>query len=219
MGTWDDGLYDRDDALDALGGIFEIVEDNLDASPAHFFAGLGLLAWMEASSLAVHPEKFQQCIDRHRDWVDAAPPRARERILALYADPKQFAERDGSRPPEITAVLGGYCDGPREDALLTVPGADAVIAELAERCCAVLDAMTEDTKEWSGDLYERSSELAPLGVILELTTLGVRIPRERVAAWREAFEFVNENTPDEREFYDRYAARVRKGFDFLEGLT
>jgi hypothetical protein len=207
MGTWDDGLYDNDHALDVLPEMTEGVD--LDRSPAHLAVGIGLRLWMAASSLHLHTDEIRAALGRHEGWLAELPEEAREALRAIAADPKAAAERRGSRTQEDRAVLGTYNEGPRIDALFRVQGAGDVIREVAEKCIAHLDELT---RHEDADLYEIAGDLAPLGVLLEMRAVGVRVPRAKIKAWQAAFRRMDETTDAERVFWDKYVTRVKKGF-------
>jgi hypothetical protein len=207
MGTWDDGLYDNDHALDVLPEMTQGID--LDKSPAHLSVGVGLRLWMASSSFDTHSDEVRAAIHRHEGWLLELPEDAREELREIADDPKAVCERRGSRTPEDRAVLGTYNEGPRVDALFRVPGADAVIRDVAERCMAHLDELT---RHEDADLYEVAGDLAPLGVLLEMRAVGVRVPRAKVKAWQAAFKRMDETTDAERSFWDKYVTRVKKGF-------
>jgi hypothetical protein len=210
MGTWDDGLYDNDHALDVLPELTEGVD--LDKSPAHLAVGIGLRIWMAPASLQLQGGEVRAALGRHEGWLAELPDEAREALLAIATDPKTACGRRASRTQEDRAVLGTYNEGPRIDALFRVPGADAVIREVADKCMAHLDELIvhEDA-----DLYEGAGDLAPLGVLLEMRAVGVRVPRAKVKAWQAAFRRMDEATDAERIFWDKYVTRVKKGLTRL----
>ena len=86
MGTWDDGLYDNDSALDVLGDLFASL--NPTTGPAHLAGVVGLLAQMKPSALS------------HGDWpsrIEASP-----HLAALPRDARDALETI-AREPEATA--------------------------------------------------------------------------------------------------------------------
>jgi hypothetical protein len=210
MGTWDDGLYDNDHALDVLPEMTEGVD--LDKSPAHLAVGIGLRVWMAPTSLELHGEEIRGALQRHEGWLAELPEEAREALREIASDPKGACERRGSRTTEDRAVLGTYNEGPRIDALFRVPGAHEVIGDVAEKCIAHLDELT---RHEDADLYEIAGDLAPLGVLLEMRAVGVRVPRAKVKAWQAAFRRMEESTDAERAFWDKYVTRVKKGLTRL----
>jgi hypothetical protein len=207
MGTWDDGLYDNDHALDVLPEMTEGVD--LDRSPAHLAVGIGLRVWMASSSLEPHSGEIRAALQRHEAWLAELPEEARKALCDIADNPKAASERRGSRTPEDRAVLGTYNEGPRIDVLFRVQGADDVIREVADKCIAHLD---EVTRHEDADLYEIAGDLAPLGVLLEMRAVGVRVPRAKIKAWQAAFRRMDESTDAERAFWDKYVARVKRGF-------
>jgi hypothetical protein len=186
MGTWHDALYDDDHALDLLP---ELTSDiDLDESPAHLAVGIGLRLWMAPESIELCADELRAALARHEGWVADLPERTRAALNEIAADPKSAA-------------------GKRVDALFRVPGATAVIQDVADKCIAHLD---EATRNEDADLYEIAGDLAPLGVLLEMRAVGVRVPRPKVKAWAAAFKRMDAATDAERGFWDRYAERVKK---------
>lgn len=202
MGAWGEGLYENDIALDALGGIVSELEDVLEDSAAYLMTGIGLHVWLYPTSISADPDRFLALLDAHPDWVEKSAE-----LRRFHKDPVAFAEAAGSRPEAIERVLGASSDGPRVDELLT---SRSLIDALAMTCREYLDDMA------AADLYEAEGELAPLGVLLELTALGITTDRSRVRDWRKIFDAADRNTTEERGFFDAYAARVRAGFAILE---
>src|SRR5580765_1218311 len=125
MGTWDDGLYDNDQALDVLPEMTEGVD--LDKSPAHLAVGIGLRLWMAPTSIQLHGDEVTSALGRHEGWLAELPDDTRAALRDIAADPKGAADRKGSRTPEDRTVLGAYNDGPRVDALFRVAGAAGVL--------------------------------------------------------------------------------------------
>jgi hypothetical protein len=210
MGTWNDALYDNDHALDVLSEMTEGVD--VDKSPAHLAVGIGLRVWMAPASVEHHGDEIRDALRRHESWLAELPEDARAALHEIASDPKGVCERRASRTPEDRVVLGTYNDGPRVDALFRVPGADAVLRDVAEKCIAHLDELT---RHEDADLYEIAGDLAPLGVLLEMRVVGVRVPRAKVKAWQAAFGRMDEATDAERAFWDKYVTRVKKGFTRL----
>jgi hypothetical protein len=69
----------------------------------------------------------------------------------------------------------------------------------------------------AGDLYEASSAVGCLGVLLELAGRGYWSPRRQaLKEWLLNVDRLDEETRDEREFWDDYLARVRRGLRLLK---
>jgi hypothetical protein len=202
MGTWGDGLYDSDGALDTIAALTEV---GAPADAATLAARVGATAWLDPSGVAC-------CVDELRAkaravaGIEALPEGTRASLTALLADPEGHT-RGGSRTPAVQAALGGYCDGPRIDPLVRFAGAQPVIEGLGERAARVVDAALAPS---SRGLDEVAAPLAGLGVVVELAQAGLWRPgAARVAAWRDGFAAADRRTRDERGFWDRYAGRVR----------
>ncbi|PCC67058.1 hypothetical protein SAMN02745121_07624 [Nannocystis exedens] len=202
MGTWDDGLYDNDAALDLVGGLVRLPA--LDASPSELAVGIGLVAWLQPVVLKLRGAGHVAAALAHGE---ALPADARE-VLAGLARDLEGALAGRSRSEAAAAAIGGYNDGPRFDALLRVPGGQASIDALGERAAAVLDR-ADDV-----DLYEAAGDFGALGLVVELVDAGLWKPApDRVAAWQARFDRADAGTREERGFWDAYAVRVRLGFE------
>jgi hypothetical protein len=210
MGTWGEGLYDNDSCLDDLGDLLSICGEERDI--VELTTRIGLLAWMNSVSVSYAKETIAHGMREFAEDLDTLPPATRLALETLLADP-DTATKVGSRKPEVHEVLGGYCDGPRIDALLRFPGAKPVIDAFAERMAKVVDTTLNGKKR---DLYDVSRSLAPLGIILELCSAGFFQPSpNRVATWRLGFDVADKATKSEREFGSLYTRKIRKGFDLL----
>lgn len=201
MGTWGDGLYDNDSALDLLGDMMDHIP--LDESPAYLVVGIGLRIWLGGDQM----EYFTETLEAHPDWLAERPKAAQ--VLDELSGRESL---DGDRPARYRQIMGNYCSGPRVAALVEAEGADAVIATLVKPCREYLNEMAaqEDL-----DLYEAASEFAPLGILLELDKLRPAIPAQEIDAWERAFERANEITTEERGFWDGFVGRVRPAFGLL----
>lgn len=212
MGTWGDGLYDNDSALDTLGDLVKLDCEEHDV--ARLVARIGLLVWMNPIISAHDEGELQGRIAGFAGDLERLPAETRSMLQTLLADPAAVT-RNGSRSPAVRAVLGGYCDGPRLDALLRFPGAEAALCEAAERAAQLLDRALRDTH----DLYQLAGDLAALGVLIELQQAGLWTPEpKRLAAWHAGFVAIDQATKSERGFWWKYTRRVHRGFELL-GLT
>lgn len=210
MGTWGEGLYDNDSALDELADLVQIDPEERDA--ARLVAGVGLYAWLLPVNISYQgggdlPGRVAALAEE----VARLPADTQAALRGLFADP-EGATAKGTRAPEVEAVIGGYSDGPRIDALLRFPGAAPVIAELAARAAERLTALVAAPN----DLYEVAGGFAALGVLIELRQAGLWAPADgQVAAWRVGFDAIDRRTRSERGFWWKYVRRVRRGFDLL----
>lgn len=210
MGTWDDGLYDNDSALDELWCFVRIDGDEPDA--VRLIARIGLLAWLNPVSVTSGAPDLRARVDGLADAPRARVPAATWSALqALLADP-EAATRARSRSRAAHAAIGGYSDGPRIDALLRFPGAQVVIDALALRCAERLD----HTLRPGLDAYEIAGNLAVLGILIELAEADLWRPEaDRVHRWREGLAAIDKSTREERSFWWKYFKRVRLGLDLL----
>lgn len=210
MGTWDDGLYDNDSALDELWTFVKIDGDEPDA--VRLAARIGLLAWLNPVSVTHGTGPLRARVDALTDDQRRRLPEATRAALdALLADPAAATET-GSRSRAAHAAIGGYSDGPRIDALLRFPGARAVVDDLAVRAAEHLDAALRPGR----DAYEIAGNLAALGIVIELAEADLWRPdAARVQRWRDGLTAIDKATKDERGFWWKYFKRVRLGLDLL----
>ena len=209
MGTWGDGLYDNDSALDTLAQLVQLDSEERDVE--RLVAGIGVLAWMNPITSAHDTGELQGRVAALAGDLLRVPAETRAALQTLLADP-DAATRERSRTPEVRAVLGGYCDGPRLDALLRFPGAQAALSSVAERAAELLDRALRDAH----DLYQLAGDLAALGVLIELQQAGLWTPEpQRLAAWHAGFVAIDQATKSERGFWWKYSRRVRRGFELL----
>lgn len=202
MGTWGDGLYDSDSALDLVAALTEVGEQT-DATT--LVARIGLAAWLDPTAITCASDELRAAVAAHAAEIAELPPGTREQLAGLLADPEGVT-RDGSRSERLRAALGGYCDGPRIDALLRFAGAQPVIDALGEEAAEILDRACAPS---SRDLHELAGELAALGLVVELVDSGLWRPSpERVAAWRRGIAAADRRVTEEREFWDEYARRL-----------
>jgi hypothetical protein len=207
VGTWDDGIYDNDGALDTLASLVPGEPDVGD--PVRLAVEIGLIAWLRP--VVLHDGVLAARVEALLGSLAALPEDTRAALQRLLADP-EAATRVRSRSAAVAKALGGYSDGPRIDALLRFPGAAAVIEEFAEGAARRLDRALAAKV----DLYEVSSEMAALGVVVELKDAGLWSPTlARVASWRAGFAEIDRATTSERGFWRKYVVRVRRGFELL----
>jgi hypothetical protein len=207
MGTWGDGIYDNDGALDEVSRLVPLKAGEPDA--ARLVAQIGLTVWLRG---VVADDELQALVDAVPEEAFAELPEDTCAALAsLLADVEATMEA-GSRSKAASAVLGGYCDGPRIDALLRFPGAEPVIEALLARVTKRLD----DALAKKVDLYQVADALAALGVVIEMKEAGLwTADPARVDRWREGFAAIDQRTKEERGFWWKYVRKVRRGFDLL----
>jgi hypothetical protein len=210
MGTWDDGIYDNDGALDELSRLVTLDKEETDA--ARLVAKIGLLAWLKPAAVTADIEALRGRIEGLAAEALAKVPEATRTALGeLLADP-EAATKKGSRSKAARSAIGGYSDGPRIDALVKFPEAEAVVAELADRAAGRLDRLLRP----DGDLHRVAGGLAALGVLIDLKEAGLwPADAARVDRWRVGFAAIDRATKVERKFWAKYVRRVKKGFDLL----
>lgn len=209
MGTWGDGIYDNDSALDELWRLVKLEGEEPD--PARLAARIGLLAWLNPVSVSHDDDDLPTRVAALGDGLARLPADTRAALQAVLDDP-EAATKVRSRTEAAQAAIGGYSDGPVIDALLRFPGAQPVIDELGERAAQLLDRRLRGAV----DLYELAGAMAGLGVVIDLQQAALWAPApERVLAWRRDFDEVDRRTKSERGFWWKYVRRVRRGFDLL----
>ncbi|HRI72307.1 MAG TPA: hypothetical protein PK156_49070 [Polyangium sp.] len=211
MGTWGEGLYDNDSALDSLGDLLQIEDEVQDI--VELTARIGLAAWLNPTLVICDAGDLKARVDALSGQHERLPEATRQVLATLFADP-ETALKDGSRKPEAHAVIGGYCDGPQIEPLLKFPAAQPIIEAFGETMAKELDAALAPKK--GNDLYQAAGELAPLGILIELSLAGFFQPAPgRVAAWRDGFTVIDKATKSERGFWWKYVRKVQAGFDLL----
>jgi hypothetical protein len=208
MGTWGEGLYDNDGALDELGDLFAQLPLHAGAVP--LATTIGLATWLHAPT----SEEMVEAVQQHMDWVVTLPKRAQKLLQYLVQDPESFSG-PRTRSAELTEVLGSHCAGPRYDALLTLTGSQDLINELGRGAAERL----EDGLRSASDFHEAASALGCLGVVLELAAHGYwSPPREALKEWRLNVKRLDKKTSDERDLWDDYVSRVHKGLRLLKAF-
>jgi hypothetical protein len=206
MGAWGEGLYDNDGALNQLDDLFDALPLHGGAVP--MATAVGLAAWLRPAAT----EQIVEAVQQRQDWVTTLPNEAQHLLNSLLRDPESFS-KPRSRSPELTEIIGGYSDGHRYDALLTLPGSEGVVDELGTAAAERLD----DGLRSASDLYEASRAVGCLGVLLELAARGYWSPRRgALKEWRLNVDRLDKETPDEREFWDDYLVRIRRGLRLLK---
>lgn len=209
MGTWGDGLYDNDSALDLVASLTEV---GTPADATALVARIGLAAWLDPTAITCATEELRAAVAAHAGGIAALPPGTCEALATLLADPEGNT-RDGSRSDRVRAAIGSYCDGPRIDGLLRFAGAQPVIEALGEEAAGILDRALAPS---SRDLYDLAGDLAALGLVATLADSGLWRPAaERALAWCEGLAAADRRTGEERGFWDVYVRRVRQALALL----
>ncbi|MDP2271633.1 MAG: hypothetical protein Q8N23_14865 [Archangium sp.] len=201
MGTWGSGLWDNDASLDALP---ELIHVPPSKDLTHLLASWGLRLWFDRCA----PKDFARAIERKSKEVIKLPKPLFEALAAIAQRPDSFKEKRSRSAPHH-AILGGSADGYRIDPVFALPEVRALVgAVVRDRCAAQLDAVLTGPSRVS--LYE--DHLTGLGVLLELTNVGLFQPADRVARWRAGYAEMNALTPEERDFWDELVPRVEALF-------
>ncbi|MBO6934444.1 MAG: DUF4259 domain-containing protein [Deltaproteobacteria bacterium] len=207
MGTWGSGIYDNDGALDVHADLTK-AEKAADLSVDELAVYAGLKARFD-----VAPDELAELaavVRARADELDSLPAEVGAALSALAADP-EGTMKARSRSEELREALGGYCDGPHLEALLSHTPGRAVIARLVDRCRETLD------NTWP-DLYRAAADLAALGVIIELQSLGAEVDPDEAKEWLFGYRAARRATSDrDEEFWEEYDERVLAGFRLLLG--
>lgn len=195
-------MLDNDGALEVLGDLFGSIETHGGEELATF---VGLSAWLRASV----GEHLITRLKAETLLLRKLPAKAQTLLSRAAKDPEGFA--DGrSRSARLLEILGPYSDGPRYDALLLLPGGAVVIQRLASNAAEGVD------DAWREDLHEASSELGQLAPLLELAEAGLWRPRlAQVKQWRRGLERLDDETDNERDYWDVYVGNVKRGLKLL----
>lgn len=205
MGTWGNGLFDNEATLDVVGGLVKI-------SPAKetmpLLASWGLRLWFGQADA----KAFAKGIERKSAELIKLPKPLFQELVGLAQRPTEYARRN-SRPAEHTAILGSTCDGYFVAPLFELPEVKGVIENRAEELSVILDKFFAGTPKAEA-LYK--NKLAPLGVLLSLTRIGIFVAPARADAWLAGFERMVETAKDDAEFWKGFAARVRPLFGLIK---
>jgi hypothetical protein len=203
MGTWGSGLWDNDSSLDRIGGLIAV---KAGKDLHSILASWGLKLWFGRCE----PKEFARAVEKKASEVTKLPKPLFNQLAEIAQRPESFNNKR-SRKPEHDAVLGGYCDGFRIDPLFALPEVKTIVATVGERCAARLDQVLTGSRRVS--LYE--DQLTELGVLLELTNIGLFQDAARVARWKQGFAEMNALTTEERNFWDEYSPKVENVFSLL----
>lgn len=203
MGTWGSGLWDNDSSLDRVGDLIAVKA----GKELHgILASWGLKLWFGRCE----PKEFARAVERKASEVTRLPKPLFNQLAEIAQRPESF-NRKSSRKPEHGALIGGYCDGFRIDPLFALPEVKTIVTTVGERCATRLDHVLTGPKRVS--LYEDS--LTELGVLLELTNIGLFQDAARVERWKKGFAEMNALTDEERNFWDEFAPKVEKVLSLL----
>lgn len=205
MGTWGNGLWDNEATLDAVGGLVKI-------SPAKetmpLLASWGLRLWFGQADA----KAFAKGIERKSAELIKLPKPLFQELVGLAQRPTEYARRN-SRPAEQTAILGSTCDGYFVAPLFELPEVKAVIENRAEELSVILDKFFAATPK-PESLYR--NKLAPLGVLLSFTRIGLFVAPARADAWLAGFDRMVESAKEDVEFWKAFSTRVRPLFTLIK---
>jgi hypothetical protein len=182
MGSWDSGLLDSDDALDAVSELAEEVFAELRAdqagapdelSAARSAAMIGVLVQLGSSAFEEQSDVLQQIASRQ---VSAAKGETR-RFLKSVADGHgaALAAKDGEREGDLLDALGAYLDHQRPSDAFASAAATGYLRELADRWAARIE---DELKQLDPYRTSYAGLLAALAIVAPAT-----VQRSRVDAW------------------------------------
>jgi hypothetical protein len=205
MSTWGSGLWDNDATVDVVGTLVKI-------SPAKetmpLLASWGLRLWFGQADA----KAFAKGIERKSAELIRLPKPLFQELVGLAQRPTEYARRN-TRPAEHTAILGSSCDGYFVAPLFELPDVKAVVENRAEELSLVLDKFFGGTPKPEA-LYK--NKLAPLGVLLTFTRIGIYVAPARADAWLAGFERMVEAAKSEGEFWKDFSGRVRPLFTLIK---
>jgi hypothetical protein len=206
METRGSGLWDNT-TVDAVGGLIRVTPSK---DLWHLLTSWGLRLWFGQCD----PKEFARGIERKAKDVVKLPKPVFEALSNIAQRPDSFKVHR-MRKPEHAAVMGNFWGGYRMEPLFQLPETRAITETVAERCASRLDKAFKEKKK--APLSE--DPLAELGVLLELTNVGIFQDAARVERWKQGFAEMNALTTTERPFWDEYAARVTPSFAMLVAPT
>ncbi len=227
MGTWGEGLFDGDGALERVGSISDQLEARVaelckrppsTKDAAELGAALGILLQISPYSFenAERAGRILAALRQQAPSFADLPPTTSALLERLAAGAgAELAERDGGRRGTLRLALGGYLDGLREPALFATAAAQALVQEVAETCAAALDRELETAE----DLYEVDS-MGLCGLLLLLEPW--QLDSERVERWRDRLRAIyagmctryGEKGAD-MEFFKGYLRNAERAFQLL----
>jgi hypothetical protein len=201
MATTGTGLFDNDSSRKAVDALVELKpgEDLLSR-----LVGGALELWFQQCD----GNQFMRKLQKHTREMTQLPKPLFKILADITRNPDIIKDKH-SRRAEHTAILGKNLDGWRLDDVFALPGAMDLVKAIVTRNADGLDVVLEKASGLS------KKPLAQLGVLLELTELGIRHPKARVDAWVSKFDALDKRTTADRDFWDDFARRVRPAFDLL----
>jgi hypothetical protein len=204
MSSWGRKLWDNDASADAVPDLIKVAPSK---SLNHLLASWGLRLWFGGCTA----KEFARGIERKSKDIIKLPRPVFVALSEIAQRPASFDHRP-SRSAAHKAIIGvskaGHCVEP----LFALPEVKGLVADLvAERCATELDRKCGRKKQ--SPLSEDT--FTELGVLLELTQVGVFQPAVRVERWKDGLAAMNSLTTDERPFWDEFLQGVDAAFPLL----
>ncbi|MGE0710298.1 MAG: hypothetical protein AB7N76_13710 [Planctomycetota bacterium] len=218
MGTWGDGLFDSDAALDLVAEHTKAEEQAIaklgGAKPSakraeELAARVGLL--LQLAPFAFTKPAIAEVAQGLTPAFGGLRPAARE-LLRRVAEGEgdALAERRGKRSKELRQALGGYLCGKREPSLFASPAGEQVLQRFADRCLRGLEGSLRcpdlEELQWSGGM-------ALLGLLLLVEP--PRVPGARLSKGLARLErlWAKQQRKGELAFWDRFVPNARLAFE------
>jgi hypothetical protein len=221
MGTWGDGLFDSDSALDFVGDMTNCEEAELAKLAAvgptqrraeQLAARLGLLLQLSPHSFSgPFGETLTQAVAAQQAAFGELKPAAR-RLLERIAEGEGTAlsERSGKRKKDLQQALGGYLDGVREKALFATPEGGKVLQRFANRC---LKELRSGLRARDLENLHVTGSLAALGLILLVDPPKVSVATLKKGLARLETLWAKQRRSGETEFWERLVPNAQLAFE------
>ena len=221
MGTWGDGLFDSDSALDAVGELTNNEEKQIAK-----LAGVGptrlraeQLAARVGLLLQLSPYSFE---GPFKDTLAAAlvaqqpafaslKPAARTVLARVQAgEGEALSNRTGKRKSALRKSLGGYLNGVGERSLLGTAAARKVLRRFGRDC---LKSLKGGLRSRDLEDLHRTGGLAMLGLILLVDPPGVPVADLKKGLARLETLWNRQQKTGETDFWDRLVPNARLAFE------
>jgi hypothetical protein len=195
------GLWDNSVSVDS---ILRLIKLPTTGTTLHYLVAHGIKLWFAQSDM----QEFARASDRKSREIIRLPKPLYDAFARVAGSPRSFPKT--TRSEAHKAMLGDAADGIRIEALFNQPEVPEILAPLVTSLCARLDKAFNDQK-----MTLAKNPFTELGILLELTVIGIYPPADKVKAWHVVFDAANERTKDNREFFDAFVKRVRPIFNHL----
>jgi hypothetical protein len=226
MGVWGQGLFDSDEALDAVGQCAKPLADKVERlvkrppsgdAAAELAAVVGLL--LQIRPYAFDDEGLGPLIVKalrlqapHFAGLPAGAGALLERITS--GEGESVASAKGHRSGRLLQLLGSYLDHPRDAPLFATPAGAMVVQELADACARVVEGIMHREDLFGDELIGVGG---PVGVLLLIEPFKLDGPR--VAGWRTSLrghvERLQKANDEEVEELEEFVVNFGGAIDLL----